>query len=129
MKTLKHEEIYCRDYRDIDDLRQHVEEFLDRYYNHQRLHSALGYRTPAEFEQQCPTEGTDAVAAAPKMSFFRHGKSIAPMPIQSLSGEPLTGSPAHRCDELPAGYSSVSCSPAELTSASPAELESALETT
>jgi transposase InsO family protein len=126
MKTLKHEEIYCRDYRDIDDLRQHVEEFLDRYYNHQRLHSALGYRTPAEFEQQCLTNGADA---APRMSFFRHEKSIAPMPVQSLSGEPFTGSPAHRSDEFPAGYSSVSCSPAELTSASPAEPQSALETT
>jgi transposase InsO family protein len=129
MKTLKHEEIYCRDYRDIDDLRRHVEEFLDRYYNHQRLHSALGYRTPAEFEQQCLTNGADAAVAAPRMSFFRHGKSIAPMPIQSLSGEPLTGSPAHRSDEFPAGYSSVSCSPAELTSASPAEPQSVLETT
>ncbi len=129
MKTLKHEEIYCRDYRDIDDLRRHVEEFLDRYYNHQRLHSALGYRTPAEFEQQCLTNGADAAVAAPRMSFFRHGKSIAPMPIQSLSGEPFTGSPAHRSDEFPAGYSSVSCSPAELTSASPAEPQSVLETT
>jgi putative transposase len=129
MKTLKHEEIYCRDYRDIDDLRPHVEEFLDRYYNHQRLHSALGYRTPAEFEQQCLTNGADAGVTAPRMSFFRHGKSIAPMPTQSLSEEPLTGSPAHRSDEFPAGYSSVSCSPAELTSASPAEPQSALETT
>jgi transposase InsO family protein len=127
MKTLKHEEIYCRDYRDIDDLRQHVEEFLDRYYNHQRLHSALGYRTPSEFEQQWLTHSTNVVAAAPKMSFFRHGKSIDPR--SSPSGEPSSGSPAHRPDEFPAGYSSVSCSPAELTSASPAESQSALETT
>jgi transposase InsO family protein len=86
MKTLNHEEIYCRDYRDIDHLRRHVEEFLDRNYNHQRLHSALGYRIPAEFEQQCLTNGADAGVTVPRLSFFRHGKSIAPMPIQSLSG-------------------------------------------
>ncbi len=55
MKTLKQEEIYCRDYRDLPDLASHVEEFLDRYYNRQRLHSASsGYTAPhqVEFEQQ-----------------------------------------------------------------------------
>lgn len=123
MKTLKHEEIYCRHYRDLEDLRTHVEEFLDRYYNHQRLHSALGYRTPAAFEAQARQPAIDAGS----MSFFRHGKSIdpmqlhQPMPDPTPSGEPLNGSPAHRSDEFPAGYSSVSCSPAALTCASPAE--------
>ena len=48
MKTLKQEEIYCRQYRDLQDLETHVEEFLERYYNQQRLHSALGYQTPAD---------------------------------------------------------------------------------
>lgn len=121
MKTLKHEEIHCRHYRDLEDLRTHVEEFLDRYYNHQRLHSALGYRTPAEFEAQAQRPALDASS----MSFFRHGKSIVPMPDHqpdlTPSGKPLSGSPAHRFDEFPAGYSSVSCSPAALTCASPAE--------
>lgn len=72
MKTLKTEEIYCRRYRDLSDLRAHMEEFLDRYYNHQRLHSALGYRTPAEFEEQCRTANSEAGPEGPKMSFFRH---------------------------------------------------------
>ena len=76
MKTLKQEEIYCRQYRDLQDLQTHIEEFLDGYYNQQRLHSALGYRTPIEFEQQCATPNSEAVADAPKMSFFRHRKSI-----------------------------------------------------
>lgn len=88
MKTLKQEEIYCRQYRDLADLEAHVEEFLDRYYNHQRLHSALGYQTPAEFEQQ-PSCRKDSVAFdAPKMSFFRQGKSIDPM--LGISGEPAS---------------------------------------
>jgi putative transposase len=57
MKTLKQEEIYCHQYRDIEDLSTHLGEFIDTYYNRLRLHSALGYRTPEEFER-------DAVAAA-----------------------------------------------------------------
>jgi putative transposase len=51
MKTLKQEEIYCNQYRDFDELSAHLEEFLGNYYNRLRLHSALGYRTPEEFEQ------------------------------------------------------------------------------
>ncbi len=57
MKTLKQEEIYCNQYQDFDELSAHLEEFLENYYNRLRLHSALGYRTPEEFEQ-------DAAAAA-----------------------------------------------------------------
>jgi transposase InsO family protein len=119
MKTLKQEEIYCRQYRDLQDLETHVEEFLERYYNQQRLHSALGYQTPAEFEQQCRTPDSSAGVDAPSMSFFRHGKSIDPMSGSGTGGEPESDSPPHRFDEFPAGYSSASCSPAELASASP----------
>lgn len=52
MKTLKSEEIYCQDYRDLADLSAHVQDFLENYYNRLRLHSALGYRTPEEFERE-----------------------------------------------------------------------------
>jgi len=52
MKTLKQEEIYCSAYRDFDDLGAHLEEFIGEYYNRLRLHSALGYRTPEEFESE-----------------------------------------------------------------------------
>ena len=50
MKTLKQEEIYTRRYRDRVDLEAHIGEFIERYYNRRRLHSALGYRTPEQFE-------------------------------------------------------------------------------
>jgi len=50
MKTLKHEEIRCRRYATMDELRRNLEEFIDHYYNDQRLHSALAYRSPKEFE-------------------------------------------------------------------------------
>jgi putative transposase len=88
MKTLKQEEIYCREYRDLEDLETHLEEFLDRYYNQRRLHSALGYRTPEEFEEQSGDPGSGTLVDAPKVSFFRQGKSIAPMSASETGGRP-----------------------------------------
>jgi putative transposase len=60
MKTLKTEEIDGRDYRDIDDARQHIGAFIEQVYNRQRLHSALGYRPPVEFEANLPSHGAAA---------------------------------------------------------------------
>jgi putative transposase len=50
MKTLKYEEVYRNEYRDFDEARRSIRVFLERVYNQKRLHSALGYRPPAEFE-------------------------------------------------------------------------------
>jgi len=69
MKTLKQEEIYTRQYRDRTDLEAHIGEFIERYYNRRRLHSALGYRSPDQFEQSL---ANPAAVPAPSMSFFRH---------------------------------------------------------
>ena len=52
LNTLKREEIYANDYRDMEHLAARIEEFIERYYNRCRLHSALGYRSPEEFEKQ-----------------------------------------------------------------------------
>ena len=51
IKTLKREEIDARRYASFAELRQHVEEFMEQIYNQLRLHSALGYCSPDEFEQ------------------------------------------------------------------------------
>lgn len=51
IRTLKYEEIYMRDYEDIADARRCIGRFLDHVYNHKRRHAALGYRTPAAFEE------------------------------------------------------------------------------
>jgi putative transposase len=51
MKTLKVEEVYLKDYQTLEEARANMEHFLREVYNEQRLHSALGYRPPSEFEQ------------------------------------------------------------------------------
>jgi transposase InsO family protein len=76
MKTLKQEEIYCNQYADFDELSQHLEEFIGAYYNRLRLHSALGYRTPEEFERDAaatPASGETHPAAS--MKFFSPPRS------------------------------------------------------
>ena len=119
MKTLKREEIYANEYQDLDDLRTNIEAFIDQYYNRQRLHSALGYRPPEEFEQ-LGKQGADSPGAT--MSFFRHEEIYRSDVGSRIEGEPAeTGSPDHRLDESPAGYSSAGCSPAEPASASPTD--------
>ena len=119
MKTLKREEIYANDYRDLEHLLGNIEVFIEQYYNRFRLHSALGYRPPEEFEQEA-VPGINSAGAT--MSFFRHEEIYQSDVEGSSSGErPKSRPPAHRSDESPAGYSSASCSPAELASASPAE--------
>ena len=52
MKTLKYEEVYRTEYLDFADARRRIGKFIESVYNRKRLHSALGYLPPAEFEQQ-----------------------------------------------------------------------------
>jgi putative transposase len=70
IKTLKQEEIHIRQYRDRADLEAHLGQFLERYYNRKRLHSALDYRSPEQFEQSLLAN--PAAVSVASMSFFRH---------------------------------------------------------
>ena len=51
MKTLKYEEVYLWDYQSLEDVKRRIPYFLQEVYNQKRLHSALGYVTPQDFEQ------------------------------------------------------------------------------
>ena len=51
VKTLKYEEVFLQEYRNLAEARTCLERLINKIYNRQRLHSALGYRPPAEFEQ------------------------------------------------------------------------------
>jgi transposase InsO family protein len=50
MRTLKYEEIYMNDYETLAEVRASIEHFIETVYNRKRLHSAIGYRPPVEFE-------------------------------------------------------------------------------
>lgn len=54
IKTLKYEEVHLNEYESFADAYASIERFLEDVYNHKRLHSALGYRPPVEFEQAIP---------------------------------------------------------------------------
>jgi transposase InsO family protein len=70
MKTLKVEEVDGSAYRDLDDARSRIGEFIERVYNRQRLHSALRYLSPEEFEArqtQSSTSSTTYPQAPPAL--------------------------------------------------------------
>jgi transposase InsO family protein len=50
MKTLEYEELNARSFTSITDARTRIDDFIANIYNSERLHSALGYRSPLEFE-------------------------------------------------------------------------------
>jgi putative transposase len=51
MKTLKHEEVHLWDYQTVEDVKKRIPYFLEEVYNKKRLHSALGYCPPTEYEK------------------------------------------------------------------------------
>jgi transposase InsO family protein len=51
MKTLKYEEVYLYEYETLKEAEHRIGYFLEEVYNQKRLHSAIGYRPPAEYGQ------------------------------------------------------------------------------
>lgn len=64
MRTLKEEEVYLHEYRDLADARGHIGRFLEEVYMHKRLHSSLGYLPPAEFEAHWQVQQQAVVSVA-----------------------------------------------------------------
>jgi putative transposase len=63
MKTLKYEEVHRNEYRDLAEARAAIQEFLEKVYNQKRLHSALGYLPPAEFERNLTAQNIKDAAS------------------------------------------------------------------
>ena len=102
MKTLKREEIYANDYHTLEHLATNIERFMEQYYNRCRLHSALGYRPPDEFERQIEASAS-AESRSATMVFFENKESSRKI-SKGLLGKgtqcrplPETPSPARRC--------------------------------
>ena len=127
IKTLKREQIYATRYDFIDELSAQLEEFIDGNYNRLRQYSALGYKTPEEFEA---ASALASVAPAPSVSFPRLGEIYRSWKRRrgrppKANGEPVqTSPPTHPIDESPVGYSLTGRSPPEPVSASPTAVQS-----
>ncbi len=69
IKTLKREEIDARRYSGFAELQRHLDEFIEQIYNKVRLHSALGYRSPEQFEE---AQNPEVKWSPGALSFLRH---------------------------------------------------------
>ena len=63
MQTLNYEEVHCNEYRDLAEARASIHQFLEKVYNQKRLHSALGYVPPVEFEVSLAAQKNKEAAA------------------------------------------------------------------
>lgn len=64
IKTLKYEEVYRTEYHHLEEAKASMQQFLEKIYNQKRLHSALGYRPPHEFEKSLSVSSSGVTGAA-----------------------------------------------------------------
>jgi len=89
LKTLKREEIYANDYQTLEHLATNIERFIDEYYNRCRLHSALGYRPPDEFERQSESGHRSGNLGGATLQFFKHSEGAGATRPGGLHGRIL----------------------------------------
>jgi len=96
MKTLKYEEVYRQEYRDLSEARACLAQFIDRVYNQKRLHSALGLpptggvrRIPGAYGRggSCVSRDTHAAARGGKRKSVRQGTAQVVFGIAVAAGK------------------------------------------
>ena len=68
LKTLKYEEVYRQEYRDLPDALRSLRRFIEKIYDQKRLHSALGHVPPSEFEANLLTANNCKEAASRQLA-------------------------------------------------------------
>jgi transposase InsO family protein len=100
MKTLKQEEVDGRTYRDADHARQMIGSFIEEVYNRQRLHSALAYQPPVEFEANLHPQGLTMTTASRSLATALGGRArsrLAPTQASHKPGTAVQQTPIATC--------------------------------
>jgi hypothetical protein len=118
IKTLKVEVVYLNEYETFDDAFRNIRHFIEKVYNKKRLHSALGYKSPDQFEMEAALilllnylSTTRGAVHSSDLHYlhdrrYLHGKHASSTPVQTLSvsllagdeGEPVSA--AMRCKTI-----------------------------